>query len=101
MTLPKRYSIFTKDRKIKIYCVSILTGIAVGKTGEKVSAVGLGYMGMSAAYGGHNDEESIATLNPARWSLALISGTLRTPMRTAKMRRVRSLKAITLAVTCG
>jgi aryl-alcohol dehydrogenase-like predicted oxidoreductase len=37
----------------------------LGNTGEKLSAVGLGCMGMSFAYGPRNDEESIATLNRA------------------------------------
>jgi aryl-alcohol dehydrogenase-like predicted oxidoreductase len=37
----------------------------LGKNGEKVSAVGLGCMGMSAAYGQTDDAESIATLNRA------------------------------------
>jgi len=34
-------------------------------TGEKLSAIGLGCMGMSFAYGPRNDEESISTLNRA------------------------------------
>ena len=37
----------------------------LGNTGEKLSAIGLGCMGMSFAYGPRNDEESLATLNRA------------------------------------
>jgi aryl-alcohol dehydrogenase-like predicted oxidoreductase len=37
----------------------------LGKTGEKLSAVGLGCMGMNHGYGTFNDEESIATLSLA------------------------------------
>ena len=37
----------------------------LGTTGEKLSAVGLGCMGMSFAYGPVDDTESIATLHRA------------------------------------
>ncbi len=37
----------------------------LGNTGENLSAIGLGCMGMSFAYGPTNDEESLATLNRA------------------------------------
>ncbi len=37
----------------------------LAKTGEKVSAVGLGCMGMSAAYGRADETESVATLEHA------------------------------------
>jgi len=37
----------------------------LGKTGEKLSAIGLGCMGMNHGYGTFNDQESIATLNLA------------------------------------
>jgi aryl-alcohol dehydrogenase-like predicted oxidoreductase len=36
-----------------------------GKTGEKLSAIGLGCMSMSHAYTGRDDKESVATLNRA------------------------------------
>jgi len=38
---------------------------ALGNTGEKLSAIGLGCMGMSFAYGPTDDAESIATLHKA------------------------------------
>jgi len=37
----------------------------LGKTGEKLSAIGLGCMGMNHGYGVSDDDESIATLNLA------------------------------------
>ena len=37
----------------------------LGTTGEKLSAIGLGCMGMSFAYGPRDDDESNATLNRA------------------------------------
>jgi aryl-alcohol dehydrogenase-like predicted oxidoreductase len=37
----------------------------LGDSGEKLSTIGLGCMGMSYAYGSRNDEESIATLHMA------------------------------------
>jgi aryl-alcohol dehydrogenase-like predicted oxidoreductase len=37
----------------------------LGNTGEKLSAIGLGCMGMNHGYGTFNDEESFATLNMA------------------------------------
>jgi aryl-alcohol dehydrogenase-like predicted oxidoreductase len=37
----------------------------LGKTGEKLSAIGLGCMGMNHGYGTFDDDESIATLNLA------------------------------------
>jgi len=38
---------------------------SLGKTGEKLSAIGLGCMGMNHAYGEADDKESIATLEKA------------------------------------
>src|SRR6266705_1047522 len=37
----------------------------LGNTGEMLSSIGLGCMGMSFAYGPRDDDESIATLNRA------------------------------------
>jgi aryl-alcohol dehydrogenase-like predicted oxidoreductase len=37
----------------------------LGNTGERLSAIGLGCMGMSQSYGERNDDESLATLNLA------------------------------------
>lgn len=37
----------------------------LGKTGEKLSAIGLGCMGMSFAYGQADEQESIRTLHKA------------------------------------
>lgn len=37
----------------------------LGKTTEKISAIGLGCMGMSCAYAGRDEEESLATLHKA------------------------------------
>ena len=38
---------------------------SLGKHGPRVSALGLGCMGMSHSYGAHNESESLATLNHA------------------------------------
>lgn len=41
----------------------------LGKTDVQLSAIGLGCMGMSAAYGTADEKESMATLHRA-WNLA-------------------------------
>jgi hypothetical protein len=38
---------------------------SLGKDGPKISALGLGCMGMSEFYGAHDDQESIATIHRA------------------------------------
>lgn len=42
----------------------------LAKTGEKLSVVGLGCMGMSAAYGTPDDTESVSTLDLYFWKEA-------------------------------
>lgn len=49
----------------KNYQVNVVEYRELGKSGLKVSALGLGCMGMSQSYGTGNDEESIATLHRA------------------------------------
>ncbi len=57
----------------------------LGQTGEKVSALGLGCMGMSFAYGASDDTQSIATLEKAL-DLGINFGTLPTCMATVQMK---------------
>ena len=55
----------------------------LGKTGEQLSAIGLGCMGMSFAYGQADEQESIRTLHKALIPV-LISGILQICMRMVK-----------------
>ena len=57
----------------------------LGKQGLTVSAMGLGCMGMSDAYGPADEAESIAAIHRA-WKLGAISSTRRTPTARSQTR---------------